>query len=247
MKTSHRTALSGLLSCVDENMIHIRRFERAFSDQGGDSGIPDRLSTLQLAATNCIQSLDVLAEEIRTAFEADAASKIHESTHALSESEIPQLLQLNRQLSNITQHLRQVAQDAIQRLELKNADPNDPMFDYEIEARIDYVLREGDPDYCENDDNYLTRRSEDLKCNHHLDRDTDPLPFLPAALPESTYCWLFRDLYDRGYGPESPMLSLKDCLRIGNIFVDVQITQQYVFDAQGGSPCESKRSMESSQ
>lgn len=59
------------------------------------------------------------------------------------------------------------------------------------------------------------------------------------------HCWLFHDLNDHAYGPASPMLSLEDCLRIGRIHVDVQIWQQYVFDAQGGGPCETKRRWQS--
>jgi hypothetical protein len=46
---------------------------------------------------------------------------------------------------------------------------------------------------------------------------------------------LFHDLYDHSYGLDMPSLSLKDCTRVGSIWVDVIIRQQYFLDVASGN------------
>jgi len=101
------------------------------------------------------------------------------------------------------------------------------------EARIAYVLREDDPDFDEDEDNYLTERTELLKYRYDYGERADRLSgeiAEPGSLWSEPHCWLFHNLYDRGYGIESQRLSFRDCLRIGRIFIDVQVWQQYDFD-----------------
>ena len=55
-----------------------------------------------------------------------------------------------------------------------------------------------------------------------------------AQLDGEPHCWLFHDLYDHSYGFSKPCVPLRDCLRIGKVWVDVVIRQQYCLDIATG-------------
>jgi hypothetical protein len=186
----------------------------------------DAMST----AENCCEGIQQLSEKLQAIFENDAVMVASTSSANLTDSEISQLLQLNRRLHEITGFLLAVADDVTPRLDAKVADPDDPVYDYKADARIDYQLREDDPEFADDDDNFLTSRTEPLEClleTHRTDWSEAPMQ---ANLKAEPHCWLFHDLYDHDYGRQSPRVPLRDCLRIGKIFVDVQIWQQYAFD-----------------
>jgi hypothetical protein len=147
------------------------------------------------------------------------------SSASLGCAEIHQLWALNQRLVEITQHLNAVAADVTPRLLAKLADPHDPMYDYEIEVRLDYVLRGDDPEYKKDDDNFLCSRKASLKLLELLNDD-----FFDPVL-SGNVCWLFHDLKaNRIHDFEvSPRLLRKDCLRVGSVLVDVQVWQQYEF------------------
>lgn len=66
------------------------------------------------------------------------------------------------------------------------------------------------------DDNSLARRSEALE-----------------GLSRQEENWLLESLYDYDLGCDAQKVSMRDCLRIGRILVDVQVSQQYEFDSDG--------------
>jgi hypothetical protein len=198
--------------------------------------LPSEYANLRSALGACQNSLQFLQAEVKALFEADTISRLRISMAPLAEDEVSQLVALNRQLMDVTQHIRSVADDVRPRLQAKLADPDDPMVDFEIDARIDYVLREDDPDYAEEDDNYLSTRTESVKELPVLDWECPPGSDVPLGLKAEPHGWLFHDLYSVGYGRESPRLSFKDCLRIGTILIDVQVSQQYRFDVATGLP-----------
>lgn len=158
------------------------------------------------------------------------------NSDSLTGVEIDRLLGLNDQLRRLEKFLCITAQDVAPRLDAKLADPQDPMFDYEIEAKIDYALREGDPEYDEDDDNYLTSREESLKHPSSIPCEINfaESGFSPTTLLAKPHCWMFHDLYDHSYRMTHRKLGFRDCLRIGKIFIDVQIWQQYQIDVQTG-------------
>jgi hypothetical protein len=127
--------------------------------------------------------------------------------------------------------------DAIRpNMQVKVADDTDPLFDFEIEAKIDYQLRDSDPEYDEDSDNYMSRRSESLGNVCLKDPLTEdwrynltPEPFMAEPLS-----WLLHDLTEHGYGPCAPRISPRDCLRIGTVSLDIQVWWQYVFDLDSG-------------
>ena len=156
------------------------------------------------------------------------------------EAEVARLMTLNRRLTELEQHLRDQALVLEPELRSKLADPTNHMWDYEIDAKIAYILRDDDQEAAEDNDNFLTHREETLKDiartrmladggNHRESGRTDM-----AQLGAEPHCWLFHDLYDHSYGFSMPSVPLRDCLRIGKIWVDVVIRQQYFLDIDTG-------------
>ncbi len=195
--------------------------------------VPVELREIQAAAAGCIQSVGHLFQVVQSTLDSDATAELPNLPVALTAADEGALLAFNRRLLKLTHHLRTVLDEVKPGLDLKLADPADPMFDYEVEAVIDYQLREDDPDFTLDDDNYLCRRTVSLKLSHWEREDCAYGP-LPAGLLAEPHCALFTDLYGRGYAIESPRLSFHDCLRIGQIFVDVQVWYQYELDLQDG-------------
>lgn len=196
--------------------------------------LPAEFAEVHTAIVACLENIQTLWERVEATYDADEVLAAQSSKTPLAEAEISQLLALNRHLMEITRQLSLVADEIRPRMEAKVADPNDPMYDYEIEARLDFVLREDDPDYDENGDNYLTTRTKCLKYPYLHRDERRELSFGESSIQEGLlsdpHCWLFHELYDHAYGHACPKLSFGDCLRIGKVFVDVQVWQQYSFD-----------------
>jgi hypothetical protein len=240
MKPKQRSSIKALQNWTEVNQIYLHRMSRSLTSHAKE--LPSELIGLQSAVIVCQQAIAQLQSEVSELYESDAMSALRRLTVPLSENEISRLLDLNRRLLSITRHLETVVEDVTPRLDAKVADSNDPMYDYEIEACIDYQLREDDPDYAEDDDNYIATRSEPIKKQWGWQREErSSSSRLPSALLAEPHCWIFEDLHSVCYGVMSPRLSLRDCLRIGRIFVDVQVWQQYQFGANGELPCDTKR------
>lgn len=116
----------------------------------------------------------------------------------------------------------------------------DPLDDYEIDATLYFTLREDDPEFDEDEDNFLAQRRFSLK---HLDREwglgdghdhRETILHFPGGLNEVSHCWLFHDLYDHSYCLRQPALNLQDCLRVGSIWVDVAIRHQVTLNIKSG-------------
>lgn len=229
-----RTSVAYIQKWSRGNLLNLRRTASHLQNAVGE--LPVELGELHAAVAGCLQSIERLQQEVGDLLESDELAEFRIPSVALTEAEERQLLALNRQLLNVTHHLRTVLDDVKPRLEVKLADPNDPMYDYEFKARIDYQLREDDPDFTQDDDNFLATRTASLKSSlYGWEREDCAYSQLPSGLLVEPHCALFQDLYSNSYGAESPRLSFRDCLRISRIFIDVQVWQQYEFNAQGGS------------
>ena len=193
---------------------------------------------LHLEVVKYLEAGQCLSEKIKNSiFDSDGASGEISGEAPLTENEVRNLLALNRCLIDLRRHLKTVVEDVQPRLESKLADVSDPMADYEIDVKIAYVLRQGDLEFNEDDDNYLTTRYEMIRnINDDEDESEDYAECsLPEDLRAEAHCWYFHDLYDHSYGIERPRLSLRDCLRVAQIFIDVEILQQYRFDVDRGT------------
>ena len=148
----------------------------------------------------------------------------------LTQSEIDRLLTLNQRLAKLERYLLDEAARLEPPLQKRVADPDDALNDYEIEAKLHYTLRTSDPAFDEDDDNFMTERDYNLK---NLRDDTilcDGFdwrePGLMLELNQAPHCRLFHELYDHGYGK----LSLRDCLRVGSIWVIITVEHQADLD-----------------
>ena len=187
------------------------------------NNLPHECDSLGAAATACLTSLQELYAKLE-------CFPIAASDGSLTGTEISQLLRLNRQLVEVTAHLKTVAADVTLPLRAKLADCNDPMSDFEIDVEIDYLLHNDDPQYALGTDRVFATRTEILNSGQQPDVTYwCDLEISGAALPEPC-CWLFHDLCDLNFGRESNRL--RDCLRVGAMLVEVQCSQQYQFLSQ---------------
>lgn len=171
----------------------------------------------------------------RTWPDADQTSVIE-----YTDPEIEGLLRFNQRLSVVEHYLRTLGQAQNKRMTDRVADPDDPLDDYEIEVTLYFILREDDWDFDDDDDNFLTIRRISLKPGRHYDMMSDdqdhkdPIRKFPGALQAVRHCRLFFELYNYSSGVEQRKLSLKDCLRIGQIWVDVAVQHQSTLNIDTG-------------
>lgn len=219
-------------TCEIEHMAHRLRI----IDRELHGNLPD----IRGAIDKCAECIDALSERL-----ADLASTIDEAIEEksslryadLSAEEIDQLTLINQNLGKLPEHLRALTADLTLRLGAKVADLSDPMYDYKLDFRMDFILQENDPFFDQNDDNILATRIHHSTFLKRCQTDEKTAIFADAPSEKflsKPHCWLFHDLYDHSYGPNSPCLPLKDCLRIGSVWVDLEITQQYEFDMARG-------------
>lgn len=225
MTPGERSDLVDLEKWATISRTTLDRIARKFASSSGELEV---FSAAQLVIADCLKGIEHLSAEIEAAAELSVEDL---DSRPLTESDCARLLSLNRYLSEITATLRQTSVNVRKQMAAKVASPEDPMCDYELCVRIYYQLREDDPEYREDDDNFLTERSFSIKNpEENLDFEEWNCRPLPTDLRNEPHCWLFYDLYDHEHGLEKPALSFHDCLRIGIIWVDMDISQQYMFE-----------------
>jgi len=165
---------------------------------------------------------------------------VQENSARFTDSEVERLMMLNRRLGEIETLIHDTSHELWSESIGKIENQNNLMGDFEIDTKIDFILRDDDPEASEDSDNILTTREvfvyypdkeavgkEIVDFRESCNGDTDQL----AAEP---HCYLFHDLYDHSYGVEQPSVPLRDCLRIGSLWIDVIVRQQYFFDLDTG-------------
>ncbi len=229
MKPRDRMLLNHMSHWIDWNRNRINSMEKELR-RASEEEFPAEFTEIHTEVVSFHANIQSLSAKLMALFEADQTSRDLGSDEPLDEAEKKQLLALNRSLGTICPLLRSAADEVTQRLVAKVADQNDPMYDYEIDVHLAFILREDDQDYEEDGDNILTVRKESLKLLQNEHENSAAL--LCEVLKAEQHCWHFHDLYDHDYGIESPSLSLHDCLRIGKVLVDVGISQQYSIDVR---------------
>ena len=155
----------------------------------------------------------------------------------LNPDEVERLLRLNQQLVKVEALIDMLSGSLKPVLANKVADLGDPMQDYEIDVKLDYSLREDDPEWDEDSDNVLSQREQPLTPDDiypgrvHL-RGLAPADV--AAITARPHGWLFRDLTSTDRGLNMPVVPPRECLRLGTVFVDVVIRQQYQLNLDTG-------------
>ena len=156
-----------------------------------------------------------------------------------SPEDIDRLVRLNARLGFLQAYLHRVDQAVCAQMRARIADPDDPLDDFEIDVTLSFMRREDDPEIDDDSDNFLTTRQTSMKGFDtdapRLDEDfRETIRRFPGRLNTIPHCWLFHDLYDHSYGLSQPALSLSDCLRIGQIWVDIGVRHQATLDIDSG-------------
>lgn len=152
------------------------------------------------------------------------------------DDEIKRLQQLNRAMNTFTRFMHQTADSIRPAMKERSSDTEDPMYDFEIEAKIDYVLRDDDSEWSDDNDSYLSSRWVRLTDDRDADELSEDLRYslTPKAFQSEPLSRLLYELTEYSYGPEAPKVSLRNCLRIGHVFLDIQVWWQYALDIDSG-------------
>ena len=157
-----------------------------------------------------------------------------------TDSEVERLMKLNRHLGGIESLIHNAVHELKPGLIDKIKNPDDLMADFEIDAEIDFILRDDDLEASEDSDNILATRSNsaayigDKAAGENIVDFRESCNSETEQLAAEPHCHLFHDLYDHSYGVEQPSVPLRDCLRIGTVWIDVVIRQQYCLDLETG-------------
>ncbi len=144
------------------------------------------------------------------------------------------LVNLNTRLTEIEQQYKKEARALIEMMNAKVESDAVWIHDYEIECKIHFNLNPSDPAYNEDEDNIMAVVREFLGMlirfgKNEADSSIENwneyhIPDLDNPDQEEHHCWLFHQLYDHSE------LSWADLLRIGSIWVDVNLTLQHFQD-----------------
>ena len=146
---------------------------------------------------------------------------------------------INKQLMEIEKQLKKEAVVLGKEAQKRVKDPNDWIEDYEIELFINFYLNESDPGYYEDSDNILVSLNYCLKgeekrmkqevyfglddsVDHNLFRLKDNHPLKDTGF----HCRTYHELYHH------TNLGWADILRIGTIWVDIDIVYQRIIEFQ---------------
>jgi len=225
--------------CVMETLDELRLFRlfatrlRKTLKRNGDriSGSLSELAGAMDRVADAVDDFEILVDGVI----AETKTKKREPSD-YTPDETQRLQQLNHSMNTFSRLMNETAGLIRPAMQAKLDDDTDPLWDFEIEAKIDYQLRDDDPEYDENSDNYISRRSESLAIAHENDKITQDwrCGLTPEPFKAEPLSWLLHDLTEHGFGLESPAVRPRECLRIGTVFLDIQVWWQYAFDMDSG-------------
>jgi len=140
------------------------------------------------------------------------------------------LVNLNSRLSEIEKQLKKETLDIITMMNKRLEDEADWINDYEIECTVEFYLNENDPAYSDDEDNILAEFTEGISLLRYADHSllaSDEnwndlsLPDLDNPEQREHHGWFYHQLYDH------TKITWEDMLRIGDIWVDINITLQH--------------------
>ena len=140
------------------------------------------------------------------------------------------LVNLNNRLYEIEKQLKKETLEIIDKMNKRVNDNTDWINDYEIECTVEFYLREDDPAYSDEEDNILAEFEEGigllryttcslLAMNENWNDRSIPDMDNPEKLEH--HCWFYHQLYDH------TDISWDDMLRIGDIWVDINVILQH--------------------
>lgn len=151
--------------------------------------------------------------------------------------EVNRLGYINKYFEQIATHIDATATEIGQVLDVRLADDADRLWDYEMDAKMNFVLREDDLANSDESDNFLTEldllmlkpdgpaQGWEIHSNDWPD-ESDPMPFGR----------IFRELLDPSdVTKKLPSVDMKDILRIGGVWCDLVVTYQFYYDITQGN------------
>jgi hypothetical protein len=210
--------------------------------------LTQRLSTRDSYPINISERLDKIKSEIRT-FESDLrrSGRVWEvnrdctniTSTDLPPSERSALQTINQHFVTVTDKIQDAATAIAETLDARVADHADVIWDYEMDATCHFVLRQDDPGFAQNSDNFLASR--ELFIQPFADSDAEQWKFIGCDWPEGfaddpmPHGLLFHELHhDRSTFGVSPRQSLEEIQRIGDVWVDLIVKFQFYFDVVQG-------------
>lgn len=147
----------------------------------------------------------------------------------LTSFEIECLIKINLMLQEVQSKI-QIKVNELQKEMDKKLSTIQNMFDYEIKIRLFFILKEDDKEFEEDDDNIIAEHTCHVfkkyletifsEVNYML-----PGQSLSHPLNKIDQCELFHHLYDH-----IPYMRLKDIIRIGSVWIDIQVYHQFKFE-----------------
>ena len=140
------------------------------------------------------------------------------------------LVNLNNRLSEIEKQLKKETLEIITMMNKRLENEADWINDYEIECTVEFYLNEDDPAYSDDEDNILAEFTEGISllryADHSLLASSEnwndlSLPDLDNPEQREHHGWFYHQLYDH------TKITWDDMLRIGDIWVDINITLQH--------------------
>jgi len=140
------------------------------------------------------------------------------------------LINLNHRLSDIEQQLKKEAKAIIKVMDLRLKNDSDWINDYEIDCTVEFYLNEDDLAYSDEDDNLLAEFTEGVALLRYADHsllasdknwNDQSIPDMDTPDQKEHHCWFYHQLYDHA------QLSWEDMLRIGDIWVDINLMLQH--------------------
>jgi len=127
-------------------------------------------------------------------------------------------------------------------LDIDLADPSSDLLDYALETDLHFILSKDDPDYEDESDNILTTRSSTLPetaqegwslASALSEIDSSNFRDMPSH-PLQNQGWLAHDVMEHSYGANQQAIGHDGLLRVGEVWVDVIIRRQYLFNLSTG-------------
>ena len=149
------------------------------------------------------------------------------------------LVNLNHRLAEIEKQLKKEAMSLIALMNERVADEADWINDYEIEGTITFWLDENDPKYIVDKDNILATVETSVSLmriapEYLKDRESNNwnewhIHDIDKPDKEEHHCHLYHQL------SEHSGLRWEDLLRIGSIWVDINLRLQHIFELESKS------------
>jgi hypothetical protein len=140
------------------------------------------------------------------------------------------LINLNNRLSDIEKQLKKEVLQIIKTMDKRIKDESDWINYYEIGCTIRFLLNEDDPAYSDDEDNILAEFWEGVALLRYTERSllASEYNWNDCNIPDidnldqiEYHCWFYHQLYDHA------KISWDDMLRIGEIWVDLNLTLQH--------------------